>query len=129
MCYREVDSSLGDAGDLGELSCSQGTWMKWKAQKEARVVDEEGGCVLCLGREHSCAASDNSCLLSDRLLQASECGIQRPLQPQKLLLFLPTAPGKGLWIDPQEPRCRDIHASQTLACSTVLLGKFLLLCS
>lgn len=95
-----MDSSLRDAGDLGELSCSLGTWVKWKAQKEARVVDEEGGCVLCLGREHSCAASENSCLLSGRLLQASECGTRGPLQPQQCLLCLPTAPGKGLWIDP-----------------------------
>lgn len=69
--------------DLGELSCSLQTWVKWKAQKEAGVVDEEGGCVLCLGREHSCAASENSSLLSGRLLQASECSTRGPLQPQQ----------------------------------------------
>lgn len=71
-------------GGWGGFSCSLGTsaprdrkkdnqtWVRWKAQKEARVLDEEGSCGLCLGRGHSCLAAEYSSLLRDRLPRASE---------------------------------------------------------
>lgn len=54
-----------------------GAWVRQKAQKEARVSDEEGSCALCLEEERlSCHRV--LALLSDRLLQASGMLYSRP---------------------------------------------------